>query len=143
MDLGSIPPNFLVRDHIPQGMVLPHAGAVLAGGHASVVIGAAMHGVPCVLIPYGVDTPENAERLAAAGCALCLPMEGLTADAVREAVGRVLIDEEMRQNSRALRSKFRAMDSFDRAATLVETMARTRAPVHRASAVPAERVLAV
>ena len=130
-DVGVLPPNFLVGSHIPQGLVLPHASAVIASGHSSVVLGAATRGVPCVLIPHGVETPENADRLVAAGCALVVDIYTLTARGLREALDRVIGDVDMRRHCEALRNRLQALDSFEAAAVLVETMASTRAPVYR------------
>jgi MGT family glycosyltransferase len=131
VERGPVPPNFLVRDHVPQGVAMQRARAVLAGGHSTVAIGAVMHGLPSLLFPYGVDTPDNAERLEACGCALVLPAEELTADDVRHGVERVLADEEMRRNCAALRDDFRAAASFARAAERVEEAA-SHAPARRA-----------
>jgi len=133
-ELGPLPSNFLVRPHVPQGLVLPHASAVIAGGHSSVAIGAAVHGVPSVLIPHGVETPENTDRLVSAGCALSLDINALTPDHVRYALDHVLGDDGMQRNCAALKDKLRALDSLATAATLVETMASTQAPVLRARA---------
>lgn len=121
-EVGALPPNFLVRAHVPQELVLRRARAVVAGGHSTVAIGALMHGVPSVLIPYGVDTPDNAERLARAGCARSLDIEGLTPGGVRDAVDFVLADETIRRGCARLRDSFREAASFELAASLVETM---------------------
>jgi L-desosaminyltransferase/TDP-megosamine glycosyltransferase/glycosyltransferase OleGII/desosaminyltransferase OleGI len=119
---------------VSQDLVLPHAKAVVASGHSAVAIGAAVHGVPSVLIPNGVETPENTDRLVAAGCAVALDIDALTPAIIRDVVDRLLRDETIQRNCHALREQLRAINSFAPAASLVETMARTRRPVTRNAA---------
>jgi UDP:flavonoid glycosyltransferase YjiC (YdhE family) len=134
-EVGVLPKNFLVRPHVSQDLVLSHAKAVIASGHSSVAIGAAVHGVPSVLIPIGVETPENTDRLVAAGCAIALDIETLTPATIGEAVDRLLRDGTVQRNCLGLRERLRAMNTFASAARLVEIMARTRGPVGRDEAV--------
>ena len=134
-EVGVLPRNFLARPHVSQDLVLPHAKAVVASGHSTVAIGAAVHGVPSVLIPNGVETPENTDRLVSAGCAVALDIEALTPAIIWDALDGLLRDGTIRRNCLGLREKLRAMDTFAPAARLVETMARRREPVARDEAV--------
>jgi UDP:flavonoid glycosyltransferase YjiC (YdhE family) len=110
---------------------MPHARAVVAGGHSSVVLGACTHGLPSVLVPSGVETPDNAHLLARAGCARVLEPQGLTPDALAGAVRDVMEDREMRTAARRVRQAFARVESFAVTAELVERLAETGAPVLR------------
>jgi MGT family glycosyltransferase len=121
--VGDLPPNFLVDGHVPQGLVMPHARAVVSGGTTTVVLGALAHGLPSVVVPGGGETPDNAEKLVAAGCALSVEAEGLTAEAMRLAVEHVMGDEEMRRNCRRMQRAVAPAGGFGRGADLVERLA--------------------
>lgn len=133
-DARSVPRNFLARPHVPQGVVVPRARVVLSSGSTSPVVAALAAGVPAVVIPSGAETPENAARLAAAGCALRLRADGLTPGDLRAAVERVMASVEMAAAARRLKRDFDRLDGFDTAAGLVERLARGRSidrnPVH-------------
>lgn len=126
MEIGPLPPNFLVRGHVPHGLVLPRAGAMAGSSHSAAVIGSLMHGVPGVLFPHGVDTPDNASRMVEAGCAVALDPATLTPAMAREAVERVLADGEMRRRCGMVRDALRQADSFGPAADGVEELGRRR-----------------
>ncbi|HEX5727764.1 MAG TPA: nucleotide disphospho-sugar-binding domain-containing protein [Longimicrobiaceae bacterium] len=129
--VGALPANVLARPHVAQGLVLPHARAVLSGGHTTVVAAALAHGLPGVVVPGGGETPENAATLARLGCARRLEAEGLTAEALRRALEEALEDPGMRRAARRAQRALAAVDSFPAAAELVERMAAGRAPVLR------------
>jgi UDP:flavonoid glycosyltransferase YjiC (YdhE family) len=56
------------------------------------MFGALAHGLPQVVIPQGADNYINAEAVAAAGLGVTLHPADLSADAIRDAVDRVLHD---------------------------------------------------
>lgn len=125
---SALPPNFLADRHVPQGLVMPHARAVVSGGTTTVALGALAHGLPGVVVPGGGETPDNAEKLAAAGCALSVEAEGLTAGAMRLAVEQVMGDDEMRRNCRRMQRALARDGGFGRAADLVERLAAGGVP---------------
>ncbi len=129
--VGDLPPNFLVDGHVPQGLVMPHARAVVSCGTTTAALGALYHGLPSVLVPGGGETPDNTEKLVAAGCALSLQAEGLTAEALRGAIEQVAHDGEMRRRCRSMQSALARIGTFDVAAGLVEQLAAGRGRVHR------------
>ncbi len=130
-DPGPVPPNFLVRDYVPQGLVLRHARAVVCGGHTSAVLATLSHGLPSVVVPTGGETPDVAEKLVRAGCALSIPADGLTAGALRAAVGEVLDGSALLDGCRRARRALARAASFGPAARLVERLGATGASVDR------------
>lgn len=138
--VGRLPKNMMARDHMAQARVLPHASAVVAGGHTTVALGAAEHGVPSVFLPFGVDTPDNAARLEAAGAAICLDVERTTPSDLRDAVMRAVQDTTMRRRCDTVRRSFAELSGAGAAASLVEHMAVCGGPVLRGS--PAATVAA-
>lgn len=124
---GATPANFLVRDHIAQSVVLPHADLVVSGAHSSVALGALTHAVPSVLFPYGGETPDNAARLTRAGCALQLDSRRTTPDVMSSTIDAALEDEGLRRNARRMRDAFRRVSGFRAAADAVESGLLTHA----------------
>jgi UDP:flavonoid glycosyltransferase YjiC (YdhE family) len=121
--VGDLPANVLVDAHVPQGLVLPHAAAVVSGGTTTAVLGALAHGLPAVVVPGGGETADNAERLAATGCALCLRPEELGPGTLRDALGQVVQDGVMRHRCRNMQTALAQMGTFGLAAGLVESLA--------------------
>jgi UDP:flavonoid glycosyltransferase YjiC (YdhE family) len=122
-EIGQIPGNFFVRNHVPQGLVLPYARAVISSGHTTSVLGALTHGVPCVLIPNGSGTEEIAERCQGAGVALCLPHSEISAEMLTWAVRRVLENSSMRRKAQSLQRAFARMSGPARAADVIQRLA--------------------
>ncbi len=137
-DPGAVPPNFLVREYVPPGVVLRHARAVVCGGHTSTVLATLAHGLPGVVVPTGGETPDVAEKLVRAGCALSIPAESLVAGMLRGAVEEVLAGSALESGCRRVRDAFARAKSFRRAASLVERIVTPRVgaprdlPVHAA-----------
>lgn len=121
--VGALPSHFVARDHLPQGVVLPHADLVVSGAHSAVTLGTLAHGLPSVAIPAtGGEMADNAERLERAGCTVRLDPYNLTPKQLRQAVDRALEDEQIRQNASRLRDAFARVQGFRFAADSVEQL---------------------
>jgi UDP:flavonoid glycosyltransferase YjiC (YdhE family) len=131
-EMERVPDNFTVLDHVPQGLVLPHARAVVCGGHTSAVLGALTHAVPSVIVPSGGETQDNAHKVADAGCGIRIGDESLGAETMREAVAAAMAGGELARNCARIQQAFARSAPFEDAADLVEQLAITRLPVHRA-----------
>ncbi len=120
---GISPSSFVVRGHVPQGVVLPHADLVVSGAHSSVMLGALTHGVPSVVLPHnGGEMPDNAARLERARCAVRLDPYTVTAPVMRGAIDAALEDEFLRTNAHRLREAFQRVEGFRAAADAVERL---------------------
>ena len=126
---GAVPPNFLIRSYVAQGPVLRRAAASISSAHTTVTLGALRHAVPNVLIPTGGEEPDLAECCQAAGVSTLVQPEHVTVESLRAAV-----DDAISRPVGALcrvRAALTRDGGFDKAASLVETLARTQAPVRR------------
>jgi MGT family glycosyltransferase len=85
----SIPSNVVVHDYLPHAGVLGQVSLVVSHGGLSTVMAALAHGVPLVCIPQGREQPLNAERVAACGAGVNLPID-TGAEAVADAIATVL-----------------------------------------------------
>lgn len=88
--LGTPPPNVRLVDFVPLHALLPRCAAIVHHGGAGTWSTALLNGVPQVLLPETWDSVLKADRLAALGAGRRLPVDGLTADGVREALTAAL-----------------------------------------------------
>lgn len=120
-DLGPIPANVRIETFVPQAEVLPKATALLCHGGSGTVLGALAAGVPMVVTPLFADQPANARSVEASGAGIAV-IDG-TADAVREALQKVLSDPTYRSKARQIAAEIAALPSIDEAADALLAMA--------------------
>ena len=75
------------------------------------------------MLPQGTDQPSNTAALVPTGAALALQTDQITADAVAEALGRLLHEPSFRQAANRLRAEIKRMPPP--AAVLDELLATT------------------
>ena len=78
--------------------------AVVSHAGAGTMLGALCHGLPQLCLPQGTAQPFNTAALLPTGAALALQPEEITADAVAEALGRLLEDPHVHRGSRPARA---------------------------------------
>jgi len=114
--LGPLPPAVRTAPFLPQAAVLPHCRVVVSHAGAGTMLGALCHGLPQLCLPQGTDQPSNTAALVPTGAALALPPEDITADAVADALGRLLDDPSFRRAAARLR------DEIDRMPTAADVL---------------------
>ena len=92
---------------------MPRCAAVVAHAGSGSVIGSLAHGLPLVLVPQGADQFDNAARCAAAGAAVVVRPEELTAEAVRLALRRILDEPSFAEAARAVQAEIAAMPTAE------------------------------
>lgn len=117
--LGTLPPAVHTAPFLPQAGVLPHCRAVVSHAGAGTMLGALCHGLPQLCLPQGTDQPSNAAALLPTGAALVLQPEEITADAVAEALGRLLHEPSYRQAANRLQAE---IDRMPTAAAVLDTI---------------------
>ena len=132
LGLGSrVPPNIRIEQWVPLAPLLPRLAAVVTVGGPSTLLAGLAAGVPAVIVPFDWDHPETAWRVAESGAGLRLsPREG-TPHRMRRAVERVIGEPSFRRSAQRLAAGFRAAGGADRAAVLIERLARGRAAPSR------------
>lgn len=122
-EIGPVPAQIRVERFVPQAHVLPRCAAVVSHGGSGTTLGALAHGLPLVLVPQGADQFDNAARCAAAGVAVVVKPDELTADAVRAALRRVLDEPTFAAAARELQAEIEAMPTPEEVAEAVEAHA--------------------
>ncbi|HEX4340673.1 MAG TPA: glycosyltransferase [Polyangiaceae bacterium] len=118
--LGDVPANVHVARFVPQDDVIPHAAAVLCHGGSGTVLSVLAAGVPMVIVPQFADQPYNAERVAALGSGIALPLVNVGREALGEAVSRVVREASFRTAARAIADEIRALPLVDEVGSALE-----------------------
>ncbi len=120
--LGPLPPAVLTAPFLPQAAVLPRCRAVVSHAGAGTMLGALCHGLPQLCLPQGTDQPFNTAALLPTGAALALQPNEITADAVAEALGRLLDEPSFGQAANRLRAE---IDQMPTAAVVLDEIIRS------------------
>ena len=120
--LGPLPPAVLTAPFLPQAVVLPRCRAVVSHAGAGTMLGALCHGLPQLCLPQGTDQPFNTAALLPTGAALALQPNEITADAVAEALGRLLDEPSFGQAANRLRAE---IDQMPTAAVVLDEIIRS------------------
>ena len=105
-------PDVFLREHVPQGAVLPHVGGVVANGNTTVVLGALSRGLPLALFPAGNEHPEMADRCERGGAAIVVKAEDITTSTVRASLERLVADSSLGIHAAVLADSLAPMGRF-------------------------------
>jgi MGT family glycosyltransferase len=127
MDLGPIPGNFIVHRYVPQLEILEHAAISINHGSITTVMEAVSRGVPMVVIPHAIGQEGSARRVPDLGLGILLRKEDATAEALRDAVTRILHDPTFYTRAQAMREEAEAAGGFMAAADALQRFVRLAA----------------
>jgi UDP:flavonoid glycosyltransferase YjiC (YdhE family) len=86
------------------------------------MLGALCHGLPQLCLPQGTDQPFNTAALLPTGAALALQPNEITADAVAEALGRLLEEPSFGHAANRLRAE---IDQLPTAVVVLDEIIRS------------------
>ena len=127
-ELGSHPDNVHIAQFLPQSLILPHCAAAVVHGGSGSVTGALTHGIPMVVLPMGVDQPNNAARAEQLGVGIRLDPVTATPGDVAEAVSTVLWQPRYRRAAEEFRDEIAAEPEPGQAVTLLERLVTRYSP---------------
>ncbi|WP_188193686.1 activator-dependent family glycosyltransferase [Nonomuraea sp. SYSU D8015] len=107
--LGRVPDNVRVVDRVPLHALLPTCAAMVNHGGPGTVFTGLAYGVPQVVLPNLFDEPALAANLAARGAGLTIPGSEATGETVRDAVVRLLTEQQFGVQAGRLREEMRRM----------------------------------
>ncbi|MFE0176621.1 macrolide-inactivating glycosyltransferase [Streptomyces sp. NPDC059002] len=127
-DLGDVPANVEVHPWVPQLAVLKKADAFITHAGAGGSQEGLATATPMVAVPQAVDQFGNADMLQGLGVARHLPMEEVTADALRDAVLTLVGDPGVARRLGEIKDAMAGEGGTKRAADLIEEeLAKARA----------------
>jgi UDP:flavonoid glycosyltransferase YjiC (YdhE family) len=119
-----VPANTRLVEWISYSQTMPACALVICHAGHGTMARALAAGCPVVAVPHCGDMAENAARADWAGVGVRLPWRFLGPAALRLAVQRALSEGSLAGRARALAGWGAANDGAERAATLVEELAR-------------------
>ncbi len=117
--LGTAPPNFVVRAHVPQLEVLQRTAAFVTHGGMNSVNEGLYNGVPLLVIPQMSEQEMVGRRVEELGAGIFLANEEVTAQRMRESVRRLLSDSGFTKQAMAVSESFRTTGGVARAADAI------------------------
>jgi UDP:flavonoid glycosyltransferase YjiC (YdhE family) len=116
------PASFIVRSYVPQLALLPYVDAVVCHGGHNTTCEALAHGLPLVIAPIKDDQPIVADQVVRAGAGLRVKFGRVTADELRVAVERVLVEPSFREAAHRVRVSFEDAGGAATAASALEAL---------------------
>jgi zeaxanthin glucosyltransferase len=112
-ELGQLPPDWLVREFLPQVTLLQSAALAVTHGGNNSVTEAVTAGVPMLVLPFSTDQFAGARAVQRAGVGDVLDPNNATAGQIEAAVRRILAADRM--PVRTLAASLQAMPGRERA----------------------------
>lgn len=95
-----LPPNFIIRDYVPQFEILQRAALFVSHGGVNSIHQALYHGVPLLIIPQQLEHALVSVRMAELGAAIALRKPNVAK--LQQAASRLLNDSAYRRRAEAL-----------------------------------------
>jgi MGT family glycosyltransferase len=126
-----VPGNARLVEWVSYAQTMPEAALVVCHAGHGTLARALTLGRPVVAVPHAGDMPENAARLAWSGAGVRVPWPLLSPLTLRRAVWRALGDDRLTIRAAQLAAWSQLHDGPDRAAELVERLARGQSVTQR------------
>lgn len=128
IDANALPPDVLLIDEVPHSWLFPRVAAVVHHGGAGTTAAGLRAGVPSILIPFFVDQPFWAERVAGLGVGPApLARRLLTAERLARSID-IAMTPEVRARAAAVARSLAAEDGVGLAASSIEGVLQRSAP---------------
>ena len=127
-NLGPIPENFMVRNHVPQLDVLPKVDLFITHGGMNSIHEGLYYGVPLVFVPQQMEQLFNAQVVEAQGAGIIVgdkpPFGRVTEAHLRTAIDLALHDDSIRREAVTIGEVLQATGGYTQAANEIATFAR-------------------
>ncbi|WP_141583424.1 glycosyltransferase [Actinomadura sp. WMMA1423] len=121
--VGEVPPDVVVRRHLPRRKLLERMSAVVCDGGYATVCEPLSRGLPLVVAPTGDDQPVIAGLVEAAGAGIAVPPDRVRPEELRAALTAVLADGPHRAAAGRVQESFAAAGGAAEAADRLEKLA--------------------
>jgi UDP:flavonoid glycosyltransferase YjiC (YdhE family) len=108
---GPVPPNARAAEFIPFDELLPKASVFITNGGSGGLHQALAAGVPAIVAGETDDKPANAVRVEYHGLGINLRTATPSPNAIKDAMDRLLKDQQVRENVRRLATIYAAHDA--------------------------------
>lgn len=104
---ANLPAGVLAVDYAPFSQLLPRAAAVVHQGGVGTTAQAMRSGKPMLVMPYGVDQPDNAERVRRLGIARVVSRKAYSADRAAKELDTLFRDRTYGERAHAIGEQVR------------------------------------
>jgi MGT family glycosyltransferase len=119
--LGEIPPNFIVRQSVPQLEVLQRAAAFITHGGMNSIHEGLYYGVPLIVFPHQIEQLMNGRSVEKQGAGLVIGERGhLSVTDLRGALDKVLSEARYREAAQKVQGILRATGGYRQAADEIQ-----------------------
>lgn len=126
---GEVSGPHLIKDHLGQSAILPHAAGVFCSATATPALGAITHGLPCAFVPGGSGQAELAAEWRRAGIGVVMPLDRVSDELVAATLDQLLNDVALRSQCRVIQQEFAAYHGAVLSANHIAAMAGVPADV--------------
>jgi MGT family glycosyltransferase len=120
-DLGPVPKNFTIKQHVPQLAILQNADVFITHGGMNSISEAVYYGVPMIVVPNTIEQALNAVRVEQLHAGVYLEPDRLSVEKLLQAVESVLGDPETRHGLEEIKRSFAEAGGVRRAADAIQT----------------------
>ncbi len=131
LGLGTVPTNARVERFVPFKPLMPMVDVYVTNGGFGGVQFALSNGIPIVAGGKTEDKAEIGNRITYSGCGIDLKTATPSPEQVGDAVRKVLADPTYRERARRIQAELSAKNAPAEAASLLDRLAETKAPVLR------------
>ena len=121
--------NMAGDEFLPQTSLLPDVDLLITHGGNNTITEALHFGRPMIVLPLFWDQHDNAQRMDETGLGVRLPTYAFELEKMSAAIDRLLGDRALPKRLDAMARRLQADPGNERAAELIERLARTREPV--------------
>lgn len=122
-ELGPVPDNFLVYQHVPQLDVLKQTGVFITHGGMNSVMEALSYGIPLVVVPQMPEQALTAQQVVDYGLGIQLDKRRLAAERLQAAVQQVCQDPTFRINAQKMQEVIKESGGYGEAANAIQRFA--------------------
>lgn len=115
-EIGDIPENFIIRNHVPQIDILRRTDVFITHCGMNSTSEALYYEVPLVMLPLMNDQPSIAQRVKELGAGTLLDIKHLSVESLQKAVGEVLSDSSYKENAKKISHSFKEAGGYVKAA---------------------------
>jgi MGT family glycosyltransferase len=119
--------NMTGGEFLPQPSILPHVDLVITHGGNNTVTECMHFGAPMIVLPQFWDQYDNAQRVHETGYGVRLPTYAFAEEELRPAIERLLAERALHERMATIARRLQAEPGTERAAHLLETVARSAA----------------
>jgi len=118
----AVSPEVLALDYVPLAAILPRCAAVVHHGGIGSCAEALRAGRPSLIVPFGYDQPDNAERMRSLGVARILPRHRVTSQTIAAGLKVLLADSNAVRQARKLAARMHPEADLRRSLEAIEAL---------------------